>query len=87
MDNSCVMSMSLFSGTKMEMVYLLIVNARLRRAHKFRRAETSGIPCGTAGKKFERAPLKTAVFCVQNAKIALQGAQSPHGLTKSRFLR
>ena len=30
--NSCVMSMSLFSGTKTEMVYLLVVNARLRRA-------------------------------------------------------
>ena len=35
-------------------------------------------------KKIERAPLKTAGFCVQNAKIALKGAQSPRGLRKNR---
>ena len=33
-NNSCVMSMSLFSGTRMEMVSLLKVNTRLRRAQK-----------------------------------------------------
>ena len=34
MDNLCAMSMSLFSVTKMRMVYFFMVNARLRRAHK-----------------------------------------------------
>ena len=33
---------------------------------------------------FERAPLKPPVFCLQNAKIALNGAQSPRGLRKNR---
>ena len=35
-------------------------------------------------KQFEHAPLKTAGFCLQNAKIALNGAQSPRGLRKKR---
>ena len=43
------MSMSLFSGTKMEMVHLLIVNARLRRAHERNRQDhglTHAVPSG-----------------------------------------
>ena len=36
MSNSCVMSMSLFSGTRTEKVSLFKVNSRLRRAQKKR---------------------------------------------------
>ena len=47
------MSMSLFSGTKMEMAYYLIVNACLRRAHN-----------GTSGdERFGGAPMHTPHDC------------------------
>ena len=42
MENLCAISMSLFSGTKRIMVYLLIVNARLRRAHKYKQKKLRG---------------------------------------------
>jgi len=49
------------------------------------RAETQKppeFPAVPRKKNLERAPLKPAGFCVQNAKIALKGARWPRGLLR-----
>jgi len=48
------------------------------------RAEIPGFSWRSAKKKSDTRHLKPPGFCLQNAKIALNGAQSPRGLRKNR---